>query len=321
MGPRYTENIDLKRIVESPKMLVQAKGALLTLKQKPDVHELAFPMLVNCLLDCLHQQEHFQVLTNPASLSSTDAYAEEMLMAMRQSGPLPPPPQSTEAPTRRSGASSSRRAANAPGDSEGDFLNDPQSSVSPPPRPIFSRRVAGLAPGYLKLELIRQVDEPSPAAGSNSQGVSSSKKSPPEPSIWDQAPASISLQISSLLTPQRLRSQLAQRCMIASVMHFPDGVDRFIPRDFILDREEGIMTSIANPTLAQQFLQRRRGGRRNIQSLESMHTRSNDNPATPAESRTQLRPIPSSSSTFTHSRDELISIEREMLSSRAREVS
>ncbi|VDL63347.1 unnamed protein product [Hymenolepis diminuta] len=271
LGPRYTEDFDLPRIVESPRMLSLTKSALLSIKQKPDVHDLAFPMMINCLLDCLHQQEHFQVLMNPASQASTEVYAEEMIMAMRQTAPpLPTPPSQRRSGGRRTHA-------------------DPEEDPNPTLRPVMSRRLAGMAPGYIKLELIRQMDESSTAT--------TSKKSPPDPPspIWERASPVTSLQVSSLLTAQRLRNQLIQRIMINSVMQSPEGG---ISRDLLLDPEEGLLTSFSIPS---SFMHRRRGGaggggRRTTQERS-------DVPSV----RSGVRP-------------EILSMERELLSSRSRDL-
>lgn len=209
---------------------------------------------------------------NPASQASTEVYAEEMIMAMRQTAPpLPTPPSQ-----RRSGG---RRTH-----------PDPEEDPNPTLRPVMPRRLAGMAPGYIKLELIRQIDESSTAT--------TSKKSPPDPPspIWERAAPVTSLQVSSLLTAQRLRNQLIQRIMINSVMQSPEGG---ISRDLLLDPEEGLLTSFSIPS---SFVHRRRGGaggggRRTTQERS-------DVPSV----RSGVRP-------------EILSMERELLSSRSRDVS
>lgn len=238
VGPRYTENIDLNRIVECPKLLALAKGALSSLKQKPDVHELAFPAIINCLLDCLHQQEHFQVLTDPTSQLNAEVYLEEMASTLRRTGGL----QSTSHSQRRSGT---RRGA----------ADDPEDESSQTMRPGMHRRLAGVMSGFVRLELVRQTeDTPSTSAAA----APSSKKSPPDsPSaIWARVPTSTSLYTTSLFTASRLRNQLLQRIMINTVMHTPEGV---MSREMALDPEDAFM--VGGPlSLSSSFMQRRRGG-------------------------------------------------------------
>ncbi|VDM16480.1 unnamed protein product [Hydatigera taeniaeformis] len=275
VGPRYTENINLKKIVEKSKILAQTKGALQSLKHHNNdqsVHDLAFPMLINCLLDCLHQQEHFQVLTGPTSLASAEACAEEALMSVDQGGGAGNEPH-MGARHRRSGMASNRR-----GGVGGDGGGPSHSPCDQPPLRPLPRRWPTLVPGFLKLEMIRQQDEPptSTAVGPSSSSSSSRKTMgesdcPAKGSFWENAPISLPIHANALITISNLQRLLIQRSFIASIMCGPED-----HRDSQPMGEENAVSPFTHPT-SQQTAHRRRFYRRH------------ELPASPSEELTLLK--------------------------------
>ena len=103
---------------------------------------------------------------------------------------------------RRSGATSSRRGTTNSG--QGGSHNDQQQPPQALPTHPGPRRWANLVPGFLKLELVRQVDDAVSATGNASS--SSSKKALPEGqastkgTFWENAPHSLPLHVNALIT-------------------------------------------------------------------------------------------------------------------------
>ncbi|CDI97293.1 E3 ubiquitin protein ligase TRIP12 [Echinococcus multilocularis] len=259
VGPQYTENINLKKIVEKPKILAQAKSALQSLKHQNNersVYELAFPMLITCLLDCLHQQEHFQVVTGPTSLANAEACAEEALVLVHQ-GSGGSNASQVEMRHSRSGALSNRRVGS--GGEGGGPSHSPCDQL--PLRPL-PRRWATLVPGFLKLELVRQVDEPPSTATTTATSSSLSRKTAAEGeasgkgTFWENAPTTLPIHANALITISNLRRLLIQRSFIASIMCGPED-----HRDIRSIGEENIGLPFTHPT-SQHIPHRRRFYRR-----------------------------------------------------------
>ncbi|KAL5109180.1 E3 ubiquitin-protein ligase TRIP12 [Taenia crassiceps] len=301
VGPRYTESINLKKIVEKPKLLAQTKSALQSLKHNNErsVHELAFPMLINCLLDCLHHQEHFQVLTGPTSLASAEACAEEALMSVDQ-GSGGGNESHIETRHRRSGVASNRRAGGG-GERGGPFYSP---CDQPPLRPL-PRRWATLVPGFLKLEMVRQSDEsPSTttaAAVVSSTSSSSSRKTVVESeasgkgTFWENVPTILPIHANALITISNLQRLLIQRSFIASIMCGSED-----HRDTQPIGEENATSPFTQPT-SQQIAHRRRFYRRHEQLTSpsedptSLKTRSTHYPSALDNARHSKVSIPSTS--------------------------
>ncbi|VDK37046.1 unnamed protein product, partial [Taenia asiatica] len=307
VGPRYTENINLRKIVEKPKLLAQTKSALQSLKHhnnERSVHELAFPMLINCLLDCLHQQEHFQVLTGPTSLASAEACAEEALISVDQ-GSGGGNEGHIETRHRRGAVASNRRAGG--GGEKGGPSHSPCDQ--PPLRPL-PRRWATLVPGFLKLEMIRQSDEsPSTttaAAVASSSSLSSSSSSSSRKTLvegevsgkgtfWENAPTTLPIHANALITISNLQRLLIQRSFIASIMCGSED-----HRDTQPMGEDNAVPPFTHPT-SQQIAHRRRFYRRHelptspSEDPTSSKTRSTHYPSAFDNARHAKVPIPSTS--------------------------
>uniref|UniRef100_A0A5K3F2R3 E3 ubiquitin-protein ligase n=1 Tax=Mesocestoides corti TaxID=53468 RepID=A0A5K3F2R3_MESCO len=245
VGTRYTDNICLNLLCEKPKMLEMTTGALEALHQPADdrlVHDQAFPILINCLLDCLHQQEHFQVLTGPTSLSSAEACAEEMLLATHRGGI----PSSLLLPTggvalsdtrlRRSGGTSNRSASS--------------KSSSGQPHRLLPRRWSAVVPGFLKLELVRQVEESTTATSSRKS--SSENDGSLKGTFWENTPLSLPLHVNALITALNLQLLLVQRSFLASLVSVPEN-----SQNQLVDDDGSGVASFSHPAPHQQPYRRR----------------------------------------------------------------